>query len=639
MSPPESIKQFSKWLQNFDYRLLKTADDVGTKFILSVFEYLGYPEICHRSQYPLTTYNPGNQTQKFSVAHVYFTTDDFEQQNAETSLMVIETIAPLETNFDAGIKKAKFYSLQLQPLFFLVTNGYNLQVFQFQRYRGEDCLFNLTIDALTNPDIASEFYNKLNFAGIKDINKNSDNLLTVAKYGLIEKYLRRHPDLQEFLVKCDFQPEVTRHGNRLIVVQPKVAIACNLPKAIGEGDCEIEFSSLILKGLKISVNYQNILGNFMLGLNTHPEWKCRPFLQQLDKNAFAAYLGETTIILSETETTDLCLCIDEICREYKNHTIEFENNLETWEFEFINFGGIRGFQLLTIDPKLWELMHKFAQKFDYSQGKSAWHLFHQENISIRVSRGIRDHAFIVPQVDNCFYLLNNHKIKIIYEINDVHLKSLERGKISSWQQDIGLRGTWTARYTKNWLLEQYIPKVIEYYSQQSELFQADLLPEIIKHKFAQTPIQDINDIKDFLPYLRNIQSWLHNYIENIPAALLRAYYQAFTDLVRNTDSAIIGIDYIMGNLRGIAWKNAAEETMKTGTFKNAMNCLDQQVARINNCQVEKSFNADLITRTFIWIIENGKISFSQAQMNGAKQALLPLWEQCRFEMRHVFPYR
>ena len=256
-----------------------------------------------------------------------------------------------------------------------------------------------------------------------------------------------------------------------------------------------------------------------------------------------------------------------------------------------------------------------------------------------MSRGIRDHAFIVPQVDNCFYLLNNHKIKIIYEINDVHLKSLERGKISSWQQDIGLRGTWTARYTKNWLLEQYIPKVIEYYSQQSELFQADLLPEIIKHKFAQTPIQDINDIKDFLPYLRNIQSWLHNYIENIPAALLRAYYQAFTDLVRNTDSAIIGIDYIMGNLRGIAWKNAAEETMKTGTFKNAMNCLDQQVARINNCQVEKSFNADLITRTFIWIIENGKISFSQAQMNGAKQALLPLWEQCRFEMRHVFPYR
>jgi hypothetical protein len=50
-------------------------------------------------------------------------------------------------------------------------------------------------------------------------------------------------------------------------------------------------------------------------------------------------------------------------------------------------------------------------------------------------------------------------------------------------------------------------------------------------------------------------------------------------------------------------------------------------------------NADLITRIFIWIIENGKISFSQPQMNAAKQALLPLWEECRFEMRHVYPNR
>ncbi|MEH2347112.1 MAG: hypothetical protein V7K55_03765 [Nostoc sp.] len=35
---------------------------------------------------------------------------------------------------------------------------------------------------------------------------------------------------------------------------------------------------------------------------------------------------------------------------------------------------------------------------------------------------------------------------------------------------------------------------------------------------------------------------------------------------------------------------------------------------MNNCESENSFNADLITRTFIWIIENGKIYFSQAQL-------------------------
>ncbi len=79
------------------------------------------------------------------------------------------------------------------------------------------------------------------------------------------------------------------------------------------------------------------------------------------------------------------------------------------------------------------------------------------------------------------------------------------------------------------------------------------------------------------------------------------------------------------------WKNL--------TFKYAIDCLDKQVARINNCEYENSLKADLITRIFIWIIENGKISFSQAQLNTAKQALLPLWEQSRFEMRYVYPNR
>lgn len=58
-----------------------------------------------------------------------------------------------------------------------------------------------------------------------------------------------------------------------------------------------------------------------------------------------------------------------------------------------------------------------------------------------------------------------------------------------------------------------------------------------------------------------------------------------------------------------------------------------------NCEYENSLKVDLITRTFIWIIENGKISFSQAQLNAVKQALLPLWQESRFEMRHVYPNR
>lgn len=128
--------------------------------------------------------------------------------------------------------------------------------------------------------------------------------------------------------------------------------------------------------------------------------------------------------------------------------------------------------------------------------------------------------------------------------------------------------------------------------------------------------------------------------------LLGAYYRAFTDLVRNTDSAIDGMDYIMANLHRVDWQKTQETIdnlksiyRKTWTFKNAISCLDEQVTRINNNEYEKTFNAVLITRIFIWIIENGKINFSQPQMNAAKQALLPLWEQSCFEMRYVYPNR
>lgn len=72
------------------------------------------------------------------------------------------------------------------------------------------------------------------------------------------------------------------------------------------------------------------------------------------------------------------------------------------------------------------------------------------------------------------------------------------------------------------------------------------------------------------------------YVESIASALLKPYYQAYTNLVRNTDSSIRGIDYIIGNLRKIDWTNRQEEISnnftdwKNLTFKHAIDCLDSK---------------------------------------------------------------
>lgn len=630
MSLPDTIKKFLKWIQVFDYRLLNTKDDVEKKFILPLFQHLDYPEKYGCSKYALDTDNSGNSREKLENALIYFSTEDVTKQNADTSLIIVIYLELNATNFPEAIKQAKFYSLYLKPLFIFITNGYQIQIFKYFAYHQEDLIFDINIDLLKNSVTASKFYDILNFYCVKSIDKNRTNILPHSQFSLIKKSLRQHPDLQEIIAKADFEPSIIRQGNRLIVVKPKVVIECNLPQVFGEGDCQIQFSSLILRGLKIKLNHQSILDNFITGLHTQPSWGCRRFLKQLDKDIFEIYLGQTTIVLSELEATDLCLCIDAVFQEYKNLIVEFENILETWDFKFVEFLGVRGFCILSIDFQIWELMQNFAHEFDYTKGKSQWHLFHQQDTAIRISRGISDHAFIVPQPVNYGSLLPNSVINILYEINEIHLQSLERGEVNYWKQDIGIQGTWTARYTKQWLLDKYIPQVIDYYSQNYQFPQA---------KNERVSLLEIDYITQLLPYLQDIQSWLSNYIENIVASLLQAYYQAFTDLVINTDSSIIGIDYIAINLYRVKWHNTQKEINSNfldWNFKDVIYCLDAQVTRINNCKYENSFKADLITRTFIWIIEHGKIRFSQSQLNAAKQALLPLWEQCRFEMRYVY---
>ncbi|MBD2450361.1 type I restriction enzyme HsdR N-terminal domain-containing protein [Nostoc sp. FACHB-152] len=634
---PDSLQLFIKWIQAFDIRTLQTEEDVEKKFILPMFQHLDYPDSCRQSKYTLATYDLDNPAKQLKNAQIYFATDDIVRQNSETSLVIIIYLSPNTQYFQEAITQAKFYSRYLKPLFFVVTNAYEIKVLKKINYHREEIVFDTIIDTLRNTQIAENFYQQLNFNQLRKANKNTFNNL-YTKFNSIEKYLRRHSEFGIFLEKSEFEPCLIKENHLLVIVKPKVLIECSLPQAFSQGHCLIRFSNINLRGLQITLNHQQILGQLMIGLQTKPEWGCRRFINKIDVDTFEVNLGAIKIFLSELEAADLCLCVDVICQEYKKTIIEFETNLETWNFKFVEFPKTRGFHLFSVDFKLWKMMHNFIKKFNYAQGKSEWHLFDQGNTSIRVSRGIRDHAFILPMLGNSCSTLSNNQVDILYEVNDVHLATLERSKLSSWQEDIGPRGTWTAKYTKTWLIETFIPKVINYYSQQHQVLEFELNQNIIDAPNQHTSIKEINDIKDLLHYLRELQVWLNIYIENITASCLQNYYKVFTNLIRNTDYTITGIDYITKSLHRLHWVNTSKD-LEINSLADAINLLDAQVARINNIKYESSLQADLITRVFIWIIENGKVNYSQGQLNAAKQSLLPLWEQCRFEMRHVYPYR
>jgi hypothetical protein len=124
--------------------------------------------------------------------------------------------------------------------------------------------------------------------------------------------------------------------------------------------------------------------------------------------------------------------------------------------------------------------------------------------------------------------------------------------------------------------------------------------------------------------------------------MLRPYYAAFTELARYTDPEAVNLGYIRGKLgavqlRQIKQQNNQIQFQDLSTYNNILKFLDQQVVRIREVDYEKQSDAELLSRVFLTIVEEGAIRFQQIQLNKAKEALLPLWEECRFHKQIIEP--
>ncbi len=60
MSNYNQIDLLIEWINTFEVGFIQNEDDVETKFVLPLFQHLGYPENNRRGKYPLNIY----QTQR-----------------------------------------------------------------------------------------------------------------------------------------------------------------------------------------------------------------------------------------------------------------------------------------------------------------------------------------------------------------------------------------------------------------------------------------------------------------------------------------------------------------------------------------------------------------------------------------------
>jgi len=250
-----------------------------------------------------------------------------------------------------------------------------------------------------------------------------------------------------------FKREIASKRTPLVQFKSKLPVAyCNLDET-SEG----EFIFRRFEGLRVEVSRQTILRDFMHGLSTPLAWLTRPYLQLLETNLFEATLGGTSLILSAEETIDLCECIDEVCEKYKQIIIDAENHLQTWNFHPVHQErNFYGFEILSVKPRIWDLMYKFSHEFHDSQGSSNWHIFDTQYESIKISRNFFDHALLIPRRNQYFGDSSGTEyLDIIYVADDIFLQGGYIRK-RNWKEHIGEHGTWSAETTKEWIINSFI---------------------------------------------------------------------------------------------------------------------------------------------------------------------------------------
>ncbi len=660
------------WANTFDPSLLQSEDDVETKFALPFFRLLGYTDEYRRGKYPIAAYQPRRPGRKTEIDQIYFSVSDPGKQSAKTALLLVEAKKAQERDLEDAIQQAKYYGNHLEPLFLVVTNGSQVKILKRRRYDDDELVFDITMDQLRDRNIATEVYNQLQFETVEKLKEQLLDPLRHAQYVELMQTLNSHPDIQSQLAKGDFEPTTVQEGRHLTVVKPKVAIFCELPIAFAEGSWRIEFSNIMLRGLTCRLSHEEVLTDFLVGLETPPDWEVRPFLHKTEQNTFEARLGETTVILSEREAYELCNAVDDICKQYKDIMVEATNALETWDFRPVKIEVEKGFEILSVDLWLWEKMKQFSHEFDYDNGNSEWHIFDSQNLSIRVCpKEGPDHVVIWPKFGDGFF--PSRQVDLLFVDCITYLYLYDETTYDSIFKNVGPHGVWTASYTKEWIEQQFIPKVLSYYSiNQSPLKRTKkkLIEQIFLKIFSSSklsrkqqntiiqeavqdysseediPLADINEPKQFAPYLNEVQSSFHYYhvygTHNVPASLLRSYYAAFTELARCADPTTVDIHYIRENLGAVRFRTERDEEgvhsqANLSTYNDALTFLDRQVTRIQAANYEDHKIADLLSRTFMAIIEDGTLQFQQNQVNAAKDALYPLWEQCRFNRHFIDP--
>jgi len=635
------------WLNEYTMAQLHNEDDVETKFVLPLFQMLGYPETHRRGKYPVTIHT-GRKGRKHEVDQAYFASADKEQQAAGQSLVIVEAKQLNENDFDEATAQAQSYGEQLRPLMIVVTNGHRIIVFRRRRFGSDERVIDSLIKELAAVDGVQRLISLLRF-DLVFAQHEQLNDLAHERFIHVEQMLRSYPDIQGLLAQGDFIKTEEHIGLQLRVARSKIQIEGSRPVCLGGGSCEITFSHLLRRGLRLNLTHKDIMTMLMVGIGSHPTWDTRHFIEREAEETYLVRLGNLETRLSAQEAQDLCDCVDYFAGAYRDTIMQTEDILESWSFPMATYEGHPAFYLTSIHPSFWQQVGQFTNDYDRFLEKqdAEWSRFEFWTPGFRIGYDRGDYAQIATINELSFDTPIGIELKhLVYVLLDGRpLPSMDSSDVlnTEWQHHVGVNDQWTVQQTHQWITGKLLPEVERRCRANPEEFRGRVkLGQLNRspNKIPYLQRDAISSSFQFVPYLTDIQRWLTRYTARmIQTRLMVKPYKRLLNIARNADPAKLDIHYITNNLPSVTTETDHPEAITPDEhmrdFYRRAELLSGYLDRVPTIS---PYSLDRTMRSFFALYDDAPIAASQFELNQTWQALKPLWRLAQFEQRHVWPY-
>jgi hypothetical protein len=460
----------------------------------------------------------------------------------------------------------------------------------------------------------------LNLSNIPDdireaFSKKENNLLSSSKY--YDKALESQSVSEEKVFKVT--PKPIRNGfEEYLISREKVRLRASLPKFPRlSGHCVIDFASPKLKDCIFQFDQKEIMEILFKGLHTNYQLGLRGFLPiyspKVEKQL--VLFGKCTIFITEAEVDQLCQIIDEFSSDLLNEIEAIEKAMGSVQFMPSLQYPKDGYKLVRIDRNLWRRLLDFANSNSNGDGDPRWQIFDWCDgllkIFTKASNQSMDqgfHAIIYPEEAECFY--TNHRVA-----ND-SIWLVWRPMSSNYDfdvfEDFSYRKKWNAAITYCWLMEEFLPKVIQYYKLGKGVY------DIYVNSDWSVDFDSIKTLDDLKASVSILQRFYNSTtdIDFFTATDQQLLYAAVSNSLNI--ASFKDVSYICGNM-GIPFGSDIDQIIDHLRSSK----------KVKKDSVVGSFAIDCALRTILYACDNVKVKMDEHTVRKIADCLKPYYQRYR----------